>query len=162
MAVMFICWLLSVHDSNVREQCCVSSGNHAMSMRQWDDDCSIVVHQKHDPSAVTDACWISTSSIFSLLAFALQTPTAAADIRCSGALIPNYLFIYHIIPISLIFLFVICVPCPRSYCSLCHVNHVLLLLLLLPPISVHSKFHSRSHFERYSFSFKFTHEVEHT
>jgi len=30
------------------------------------------------------------------------------------------------------FLFVICVPCPRSYCSLCHVNlYVVLLLLLL-------------------------------
>ena len=29
-------------------------------------------------------------------------------------------------------LFVICVPCPRSYCSLCYVNlYVLLLLLLL-------------------------------
>ena len=42
------------------------------------------------------------------------------------------IFIYQIIPISLIFLFVICVPCPRSYCSLCHVNlYVLLLLLLL-------------------------------
>ena len=42
------------------------------------------------------------------------------------------IFIYQILPISLIFLFVICVPCPRSYCSLCHVNlYVLLLLLLL-------------------------------
>ena len=41
-------------------------------------------------------------------------------------------FIYQILPISLIFLLVICVPCPRSYCSLCHVNlYVLLLLLLL-------------------------------
>ena len=40
--------------------------------------------------------------------------------------------IYQILPISLIFLLVICVPCPRSYCSLCHVNlYVLLLLLLL-------------------------------
>jgi len=38
----------------------------------------------------------------------------------------------QILPISLIFLLVICVPCPRSYCSLCHVNlYVLLLLLLL-------------------------------
>ena len=27
------------------------------------------------------------------------------------------------------FLFVICVPCPRSYCSLCHVNLYILLLL---------------------------------
>ena len=37
-----------------------------------------------------------------------------------------------LIPISLIFLLVICVLCPRSYCSLCHVNlYVLLLLLLL-------------------------------
>jgi len=37
-----------------------------------------------------------------------------------------------ILPVSLIFLLVICVPCPRSYCSLCHVNlYVLLLLLLL-------------------------------
>ena len=42
------------------------------------------------------------------------------------------IFIYQILPISLIFLLVICVPCPRSYCSLCHVNlYVLLLLLLL-------------------------------
>ena len=42
------------------------------------------------------------------------------------------IFIYQIFPISLIFLFVICVPWPRSYCSLCHVNlYVLLLLLLL-------------------------------
>ena len=42
------------------------------------------------------------------------------------------IFIYQMLPISLIFLLVICVPCPRSYCSLWHVNlYVLLLLLLL-------------------------------
>ena len=40
------------------------------------------------------------------------------------------IFIYQILPISLIFLLVICVPCPRSYCSLCHVNLYVLLLLL--------------------------------
>jgi len=42
-----------------------------------------------------------------------------------------WLQIYQILPISLIFLFVICVPCPRSYCSLCHINLYILLLLLL-------------------------------
>jgi len=40
------------------------------------------------------------------------------------------IFIYQILPISLSFLLVICVPCPRSYCSLCHVNLYVLLLLL--------------------------------
>jgi len=38
------------------------------------------------------------------------------------------IFIYQILPISLIFILVICVPCPRSYCSLCHVNLYVLLL----------------------------------
>ena len=41
------------------------------------------------------------------------------------------IFIYQILHISLIFLPVICVPCPRSYLSLCHVNLYILLLLLL-------------------------------
>ena len=38
--------------------------------------------------------------------------------------------ICQILPISFIFLLVICVPCSRSYCSLCHVNLYILLLLL--------------------------------
>jgi len=41
------------------------------------------------------------------------------------------IFIYQILPISLIFLLVICVRCPRSYCSLCHVNLYVLLTYLL-------------------------------
>jgi len=40
------------------------------------------------------------------------------------------IFIYQILLISLIFLLVVCVPCPRSYRSLCHVNLYVLLLLL--------------------------------
>ena len=46
----------------------------------------------------------------------------------------TYIFIYQILPISLIFLPVICVPCPRSY-RIYFVNlYVLLLLLLLLPV----------------------------
>jgi len=41
------------------------------------------------------------------------------------------IFICQILPICLIFLLVIFVQCRRSYCSLCHVNLYVLLLLLL-------------------------------
>jgi len=47
----------------------------------------------------------------------------------------NTSIIYQILPVSLIFLLVICVPCPRSFCSLCHVNLYVLLLLLLTIIT---------------------------
>ena len=71
MAVMFISWLFIVHDSKMSWQRCVSSGNHAISMRQCDDACSIVVHHKHDPSELTMTLWVARSSMFSLYSRAL-------------------------------------------------------------------------------------------
>jgi len=70
---MFNSWLFIVHDSKMSEQCCVSSGNQRMSMRQCDVACSIVVHQKHEPSELTSTFWFWRSSRFSLFSRALLT-----------------------------------------------------------------------------------------
>jgi len=76
---------------------------------------------------------IGTFTIQNYFCFTLLTTTVS---RCDNQIsvwahIPEEIFIYQILPISLSFLFVICVPCPRNYCSLCHVNLYVLLLLLL-------------------------------
>jgi len=47
--------------------------------------------------------------------------TALTSLPSFKRQLKTFLF-YQILPISLIFLFVICVACPRSYCSLCYVN----------------------------------------
>jgi len=54
-------------------------------------------------------------------------PTSITALTSLPSFKRQNIFIYQIIPISLIFLLVICVPCPRSYCSLCHVNLYVLL-----------------------------------
>ena len=57
-------------------------------------------------------------------------PTSITALTSLPSFKRQNIFIYQILPISLIFLLVICVPCPRSYCSLYHVNLYVLLLLL--------------------------------
>ena len=65
-------------------------------------------------------------------------PPVSADCENSQLVLKRQYALHsliYILPISLIFLLVICVPCPRSYCSLCHVNLYVLLLLLLTDVT---------------------------
>ena len=57
------------------------------------------------------------------------------DQLCSEWDVQLNLFIYQILPICLIFLLVICVPCPRSYVNL----YVLLLLLLIQSVFIQKR-----------------------
>ena len=80
-------------------------------------------------------------SAFKFLTFFLEGQLHLTSFNCP--IIYAYaltFFIYQILPISLIFLPVICVPCPRSYLSLCHVNLYVLLLLLHMHFSVNRCF----------------------